>query len=85
VLRSPLDPHVATPRELQSRIDAERRGSPFLIYRDGGGEQIGGDHLQRDGAAEDRAACAVDDAHAAAPDDSLDAVAGEDRSLDVTR
>jgi hypothetical protein len=39
VLRSPLEPHVATPRELQSRIEAERRGSPFVVYRDEGGAQ----------------------------------------------
>jgi pSer/pThr/pTyr-binding forkhead associated (FHA) protein len=39
VLRSPLEPHVATPRELQSRIEAERRGSPFVVYRDGDGAQ----------------------------------------------
>jgi hypothetical protein len=31
--------HVATPEELRSRIEAERRGSPFLLYRDGAGEQ----------------------------------------------
>lgn len=34
MLRSPLEPHVATPRELQSRIEAERRGCPFVVYRD---------------------------------------------------
>jgi pSer/pThr/pTyr-binding forkhead associated (FHA) protein len=32
--RSPLDPHAATPRELQARIEAERRGSALLVYRD---------------------------------------------------
>ena len=31
---SPLDAHAATPRDLQERIAAERRGTPFLIYRD---------------------------------------------------
>ena len=36
---SPLDAHVATPRELKDRIAAERRGTPFLIYRDGNDEQ----------------------------------------------
>jgi hypothetical protein len=35
VPESPLDAHVASPRELQERIAAERRGSPFLVYRDG--------------------------------------------------
>jgi pSer/pThr/pTyr-binding forkhead associated (FHA) protein len=39
VLQSPLEPHVATPRELQSRIQAERGGRPFLVYRDAAGEQ----------------------------------------------
>jgi pSer/pThr/pTyr-binding forkhead associated (FHA) protein len=39
VLQSPLEHHVATPRELQSRIAAERRGSPFVLYRDGAGGQ----------------------------------------------
>jgi pSer/pThr/pTyr-binding forkhead associated (FHA) protein len=38
--RSPLERHSATPRELQSRIEAERRRTPFLVYRDGGGEQV---------------------------------------------
>jgi FHA domain/Bacterial regulatory proteins, luxR family len=36
---SPTDPHSATPAELQERIAADRRGSPYLVYRDGGGEQ----------------------------------------------
>ena len=36
---SPLDAHVATPRDLKERIAAERRGTPFLIYRDGNDEQ----------------------------------------------
>jgi FHA domain len=40
VLESPLDHHVATPRELQQRIEAERRGAPFLLYRDGDGAQV---------------------------------------------
>lgn len=30
---------VAHDQELQSRIEAERRGSPFVVNRDGGGEQ----------------------------------------------
>jgi pSer/pThr/pTyr-binding forkhead associated (FHA) protein len=37
---SPLDAHVATPRELQDRIAAERRRTPFLIYRDGEDRQV---------------------------------------------
>lgn len=36
---SPLDLHTATPREIAERISAERRGTPFLVYRDGSGRQ----------------------------------------------
>jgi pSer/pThr/pTyr-binding forkhead associated (FHA) protein len=36
---SPLDAHQATPSELRDRIDAERRGTPFLVFRDGAGHQ----------------------------------------------
>jgi pSer/pThr/pTyr-binding forkhead associated (FHA) protein len=36
---SPRTPHLATPAELKERIEAERRGAPFLIYRDGDGVQ----------------------------------------------
>lgn len=36
---SPLDPHVAAPREISERIAAERRGTPFLLYRDGADRQ----------------------------------------------
>ncbi len=36
---SPLDRHGSTPAELKARLAAERRGSPFLVYRDGDGEQ----------------------------------------------
>jgi len=39
VTRSPLELHSATPLELQARIEAERRGRPFLVYRDGAGNQ----------------------------------------------
>ena len=38
--RVPLDPHSARPAELAARIQAERRGEPFLLYRDGEGRQI---------------------------------------------
>jgi len=31
---SPLHAHVATPGELRERLAAERRGEPFLVYRD---------------------------------------------------
>jgi hypothetical protein len=36
---SPLDPHSASPLELRERIAAERRGRPFLVYRDGNDHQ----------------------------------------------
>ncbi|MBA3327626.1 MAG: FHA domain-containing protein [Solirubrobacterales bacterium] len=32
---SPLAAHAATPAELRERIDAERKGEPFLVFRDG--------------------------------------------------
>ena len=31
---------VSTPAEVKARLDAERRGEPFLLYRDGGGAQV---------------------------------------------
>lgn len=37
---SPLDPHVATPQDLRERIAAERRGTPFLVYRDADDRQV---------------------------------------------
>jgi predicted component of type VI protein secretion system len=36
---SPLQPHGASPVELRDRIEAERRGRPFLVMRDGDGAQ----------------------------------------------
>ena len=36
---SGLPLHVSTPLELQARIAAERRGVPFLVLRDDGGQQ----------------------------------------------
>ena len=36
---SPLAPHSSSPVELKERVEAERRGRPFLLYRDGGGHQ----------------------------------------------
>src|SRR5919108_4151699 len=35
VMRPPLGIHRATPAELKARLDAERLGRPFLLYRDG--------------------------------------------------
>jgi pSer/pThr/pTyr-binding forkhead associated (FHA) protein len=36
----PTDLHACTPAELRERVLAERRGLPFLVYRDGGGAQV---------------------------------------------
>jgi hypothetical protein len=33
--RSPLSPHFASPEELKQRIETERRGNAFLVFRDG--------------------------------------------------
>jgi hypothetical protein len=35
----PFGLHHATPAEVKARLDAERRGRPFLLYRDGDGVQ----------------------------------------------
>jgi predicted component of type VI protein secretion system len=37
--QSPLQAHSATPAELRERIEAERRGRPFLVFRDVDGAQ----------------------------------------------
>jgi DNA-binding NarL/FixJ family response regulator len=36
----PLGPHAATPAELRERLAAERRGTPFLVLRDGDDRQV---------------------------------------------
>jgi pSer/pThr/pTyr-binding forkhead associated (FHA) protein/DNA-binding CsgD family transcriptional regulator len=36
---SPIDPHSASPAELQDRIRADGVGGPYLLFRDGAGEQ----------------------------------------------
>ena len=36
---SPIDPHSASPAELQDRIRADGGGGPYLLFRDGAGEQ----------------------------------------------
>lgn len=36
---SPLAPHSSSPTDLKQRLEAERRGTPFLLYRDAGGNQ----------------------------------------------
>jgi pSer/pThr/pTyr-binding forkhead associated (FHA) protein len=33
------DPHASTPAELKARMEAERTGTPFLLFRDGDGRQ----------------------------------------------
>jgi FHA domain len=40
-VESPIGPHKSTPGELKQRLEAERAGEPFLIYRD----DIGHQHL----------------------------------------
>ncbi len=37
--QSPLAPHLSTPAELRERLELERAGAPFLVYRDGDGSQ----------------------------------------------
>lgn len=36
---SPIAPHAASPTELRARIEAERRGRPFLVLREDDGRQ----------------------------------------------
>lgn len=38
-MSDPLQAHRSTPAELQARIEAERQGRAFVVYRDGAGEQ----------------------------------------------
>ena len=38
--RHPLERHAASPSELRDRLAAERRGTPFLLYRDGVDRQV---------------------------------------------
>jgi hypothetical protein len=37
---SPVARHTSTPKELQERLEADRRGTPYLVLRDGEGAQI---------------------------------------------
>jgi hypothetical protein len=37
--RAPADLHGSTPAELKERLEAERRGAPYLLLRDGDGRQ----------------------------------------------
>jgi pSer/pThr/pTyr-binding forkhead associated (FHA) protein len=47
---TPLQPHTATPAELQERLERDRGGRPYLLYRDGDGVQqlhvLAGDSLR---------------------------------------
>jgi pSer/pThr/pTyr-binding forkhead associated (FHA) protein len=36
---SPIGPHTSTPAELKERLEAERNGEPFLVYRDADARQ----------------------------------------------
>ena len=36
---SPIAPHSSSAAELKDRLEAERRGGPFVVYRDGAGNQ----------------------------------------------
>lgn len=38
-VRSPFSPHGASAVELKEQLEAQRRGEPFLVFRDGGGVQ----------------------------------------------
>ena len=38
--RHPLERHASSPAELRDRLAAERRGTPFLLYRDGDERQV---------------------------------------------
>ena len=38
--RSPVAAHGSSPADLAARLEAERRGAPFLVYRNGAGEQV---------------------------------------------
>jgi hypothetical protein len=60
-------------RRRRPRLLEKPRADPVVL------EQLRGDQLQRDDPVELELACAVDDAHAAAADDGLDAATGHDR------
>jgi pSer/pThr/pTyr-binding forkhead associated (FHA) protein len=38
-VESPIGPHTSTPAELKERLEAERNGEPFLVYRDADARQ----------------------------------------------
>src|SRR3954447_22918839 len=37
---SPVAPHTSTPAELKARIEVERLGTPFLVFRDDTNAQV---------------------------------------------
>src|SRR4051794_5068159 len=39
VARPPIGRHSASPAELSEQLEADRRGDPYLVFRDGGGKQ----------------------------------------------
>lgn len=39
-MESPVGPHQASPAELQARLEAERGGAPFLLWREPAGQRI---------------------------------------------
>jgi hypothetical protein len=39
-MESPSASHSATPAELQERLEADRRGAPFLVWRDPDGQRV---------------------------------------------
>jgi FHA domain len=39
-MESPAGAHAASPAELQARLEAERSGTPFLLWRDSSGQRI---------------------------------------------
>jgi pSer/pThr/pTyr-binding forkhead associated (FHA) protein len=38
-MRTPLSPHASNPAELAARLELERGGAPFLVFRNGAGDQ----------------------------------------------
>ena len=49
-MESPIAPHTSTPAELKERLEAERAGEPYLVYRDADRHQ----HIYPLGSRSDR-------------------------------
>jgi pSer/pThr/pTyr-binding forkhead associated (FHA) protein len=81
VPKSPLAPHSASPADLKARIAAERRGLPFLLYRDGEGtlrvDELEGTARVTIGRRAGNDVCLDWDAKVSRVHAALDAVAGE--------